>query len=484
MVAVPVGFAAAAGTTLAMPAHQAGDLIVAWAYQGTSNTNTIPLPAGYTATAGQSGAGANSQSSRLAYKVATSNAEPFGEWTNAEEVAVHVVRGFDPTRPIGGTSTMTGVADVTFPEITLEVTDGTSMVLAFAGWRTSSGNLGAATFSGLTQRTNVANGAISRSTSYDTNGGVAAFPTTSSNQATGFRYRTVAIEVRAAPNAAPGPIAGSSTANIPAISAQAAARLALAAVAVPVLGAVLTATSATHPILARFEATLGDVSAQGAAGAEVSGAATLLPGAITASASGSIPLRASATSSLDAVSIIAAGGVEAMAGSVAEVTLGPVIGSSAAFAYLAGTASITLGAVEVAALGGWEPSGDYDTIDIPSAHRFVVPARQRQFVVPSRPRSFSISKGTCMSMITKYAAEERQYQADWSADLNGQSIVGEIGATSTDPELIVDRVTHDGAVMKFWLQGGTPGRFPKIEFRIETSGGEDIVWRQTVEVSA
>lgn len=236
------------------------------------------------------------------------------------------------------------------------------------------------------------------------------------------------------------------------------------------------------PLRAESSATLGYVSAQGAAGVKVSGVAALLPGAITAAASGSIPLRASATSSLDVVSITATGAAGAMAGGVAEVTLGAVTGSSAAFAYLASAASITLGAVKVAALGGWEPSGDYDTIDIPSAHRFVVPARQRRFAVPYRQRIFSISKGTCMSMITKYAAEERQYQADWSADLNGQSIVGEIAAISGDPEMIVDRVTHDGAIMKFWLQGGTPGRYPRIEFKLSTSGGEELIWQQSVSV--
>lgn len=200
-----VGQAAAAATSVALPAHQPGDLIVIWAYQGTSNANTIALASGYTATAGQSGIGANSQSSRTAYKIATSSSELSGEWTNAEEVIAHVYRGVDQTTPIGGTSSMTGVADVTFPAITLAISDGSSWIAAFAGWRTSSANLGTAAFPGLTQRTNINLGTVSRSTTFDTATGVASFPVTSSSGATGFRYRTVAIEIRAAADATPQP---------------------------------------------------------------------------------------------------------------------------------------------------------------------------------------------------------------------------------------------------------------------------------------
>lgn len=115
-------------------------------------------------------------------------------------------------------------------------------------------------------------------------------------------------------------------------------------------------------------------------------------------------------------------------------------------------------------------------IVIPLGHRFVIPVRQRSFVLPRRQRSYLIRKGTSMATITKYAAEERQYQADWAADLNGQALVGDIEATAGDPALLVDRVTYNGSVMKFWLAGGSPNAVTTLQFRANTNGGERLEW--------
>ncbi len=119
-------------------------------------------------------------------------------------------------------------------------------------------------------------------------------------------------------------------------------------------------------------------------------------------------------------------------------------------------------------------------IIIPLGNRFVIPRQPRAFIVAPRQRAFIIRKGARMPPIRKYRAEERQYQADWSADLNGQTLVDEIVPTSSDPALIVNRVTFDGPIMKFWLEGGTPGTIATISFVAPTSGGEDLVWSQVV----
>jgi hypothetical protein len=126
--------------------------------------------------------------------------------------------------------------------------------------------------------------------------------------------------------------------------------------------------------------------------------------------------------------------------------------------------------------------GALPPIEIPVANRFIVPARQRAFVITARPRAFIIRKGARMSPIRKHRTEERRYSADWTFDLAGQSITGDIVASSNDPALIVDRVTYAGAIMWFWLRGGTPGEVSTILFTAPTSGQEHLSWAQTVSI--
>ena len=84
-----VGAAQASGTTITLPAHQAGDIIVMWA---TSVINTITQPSGWTGTAVAGGQSVGS--GILAYKIAASSSEVSGTWTNAKALMVAVYRGF------------------------------------------------------------------------------------------------------------------------------------------------------------------------------------------------------------------------------------------------------------------------------------------------------------------------------------------------------------------------------------------------------
>lgn len=86
---------AAAGTTSAtLPTHQAGDLILAFAFRD-GLAFAPPLPSGWTNIAN---AGANSTGARLAYKVAQSSSETSDTWTNATRVIFLVYRNAE----IGG----------------------------------------------------------------------------------------------------------------------------------------------------------------------------------------------------------------------------------------------------------------------------------------------------------------------------------------------------------------------------------------------
>ncbi len=71
-----------------LPAHQSGDLILAYAFRDGSTTQST-LPAGWTSIAANIG---TSYAARFAFKVATSNSEASGTWTNATRVLFLVYR--------------------------------------------------------------------------------------------------------------------------------------------------------------------------------------------------------------------------------------------------------------------------------------------------------------------------------------------------------------------------------------------------------
>jgi hypothetical protein len=99
-----VSNAIAATTTLSMPSHQTGDLIIGFGY---SNSNTlIPDVSGWLSP--------RRFGNRLLvhYKIAASNSESFGTWTNASHVATIVYRDTTNYLILGSTGT-SGSADNT-----------------------------------------------------------------------------------------------------------------------------------------------------------------------------------------------------------------------------------------------------------------------------------------------------------------------------------------------------------------------------------
>ncbi len=155
-----VGGSSAAATSIAIPTHVAGDLIVIWAYRdGSTTPPTVPAAAGtvpaFTTIDGPTGANLNS--AVCAWAVAAGTTDTSGTWTNATGISVEVWRGAAAV-PIGGHAQSGGNiasgANIAIPAITLTATDGTSAILAFAGWTTvTAWNAAPA---GYTQRSNVA----------------------------------------------------------------------------------------------------------------------------------------------------------------------------------------------------------------------------------------------------------------------------------------------------------------------------------------
>ena len=119
-----VGAAQASATTITLPAHQAGDIIVMWAVSGG---NTITRPSGWTGTAV---GGTNPGRGVLAYKIAASSSEVSGTWSSAKALMVAVYRGFT-TATVG--SAVTGSSNPSFSSLS---TSGGWMILG-AHWQSS-----------------------------------------------------------------------------------------------------------------------------------------------------------------------------------------------------------------------------------------------------------------------------------------------------------------------------------------------------------
>jgi len=126
------------GTTSAtLPAHQSGDLILAFAFRDGS-TSQATQPSGWTQI---DTAAANSCAARVAYKVAASNSETTGTWTDATKVIFLVYRGVNitsitaiDTQSTGSSTTVTYNANGFW--------QGLSRLVAFAGHRNTDTALG------------------------------------------------------------------------------------------------------------------------------------------------------------------------------------------------------------------------------------------------------------------------------------------------------------------------------------------------------
>lgn len=125
-----VGSASAAGTTITLPDHQAGDMLVILAAR---NNNTGPsVPSGWTTLPGAP-AGANTLNHVVGTRIATDSNTVSGTWTNAVNLIALVVRG-DYDLSVGGQGWNSNASStsVAFPALSGVATDGTSSGLRLA----------------------------------------------------------------------------------------------------------------------------------------------------------------------------------------------------------------------------------------------------------------------------------------------------------------------------------------------------------------
>ncbi len=165
-----VGQATSNTTSVTLPTHNVGDLMIVFAYR--SSNNTVPtVPAGWTTINSSSGA---NNSSVQAYRIATGSDTATG-WTNATQLVALVYRGVSTTSPIGtvGVPQQANSKIVTYPALALSVTNGTSWVVGSAGAASIISTLETPPV-GMTLRNNVV-GASAEASGFDTNGGVSSW---------------------------------------------------------------------------------------------------------------------------------------------------------------------------------------------------------------------------------------------------------------------------------------------------------------------
>jgi hypothetical protein len=185
-----VHFIAASGvtaTSMTLPTHQSGDIVVMFAYR--SNNNTAPaLPATWS---GVGATGGNTNSSRLAYKFVTSGNTPSDTWTNATHLVAHVYRECANVGGFAGSSQANSTT-ITYPTVTMQNNNGRSIVVGFAGHRTAS-NVETAP-AGMVNRASA--GAGPEVAGHDTETGVTGWSATNVTVNTSAASRSWTLELR------------------------------------------------------------------------------------------------------------------------------------------------------------------------------------------------------------------------------------------------------------------------------------------------
>jgi hypothetical protein len=160
-----------------LPAFNAGDIAIVSAYRDGSTT-APSLPAGWidwpTGADGSTNArGTVTNSFRIGYRILVGGDTTTGTWTNANSVTVGVYRGQHSSTPAGDMANIINAGTAyDYGALTMDVSDGTSWVIATSGSRDPAAAIGTPT--GFTNRENDVN-ATERAAFHDSNGGLSAY---------------------------------------------------------------------------------------------------------------------------------------------------------------------------------------------------------------------------------------------------------------------------------------------------------------------
>jgi len=188
-----VGAASAAATSLTLPTHQAGDLLLVFAYRSGATTPPT-VPTGWTVV---SQGGNNNNAAVLAYQLAAGAGTASGTWANATHISTSAYRSSAGVLALGANASDGGSGDVlSYPGLTLQDADGSSWLAAFGGHRQATNVEVAPT--GMTNRTSTAT--AGESAAHDTNSTATTWTTrtvTVAPSSGGTQgWRTAVLEIR------------------------------------------------------------------------------------------------------------------------------------------------------------------------------------------------------------------------------------------------------------------------------------------------
>lgn len=157
-----INAAANANTSVAIPAHQVGDLLVVCSINMYTTTAPTKPSASGTVPNWEYIDNANSASgsgvATACFKATATNTTS-GTWGSASHMLVAVLRGQNATSPIGGHASVGGTgADSTSPSISLTHSDGSSVLLYFHSHTNLQSTAWDSAPSGFTRRASAASG--------------------------------------------------------------------------------------------------------------------------------------------------------------------------------------------------------------------------------------------------------------------------------------------------------------------------------------
>lgn len=203
MVAAFITSASAEATSVTLPAHQAGDiLLMVAARTGTSSLATVP--AGWHICYTRAIGSAPARSMILAWKIAASSGETSGTWTNANLLTCAVYRHSTNVIVMGRGNGSNNVATVTVPYVALSqnttsnntpnLQGASELVVGVVLTAENTGD-GAAAPSGMTNRTTFAGASAGYIAIHDTTTTVTSFPATNVTAAGSVNSVTITAEL-------------------------------------------------------------------------------------------------------------------------------------------------------------------------------------------------------------------------------------------------------------------------------------------------
>jgi hypothetical protein len=348
-----IGSAGAAASSVTLPTHQTGDLLVVYAYNDSSTT--IPsIPSGWEFGGAHGG---NTNGCRLAWRIATSSSESSGTWTNATGIIAHVYRN----RSFGAASIFSGgnSTSLSFNSLTLTDTSGSSLIGLMAASR-STDNLSGMAPSGFQHRQSVNNAANPQMVSYDSTSGVSSFAGVTITTSNSGNRKTASFEL-----VSTGLVADLSvTLGAMTVSSAGVVETPNAAVLNTTFGSLTLSASGVLGgiIFADPVAPLGGFPIGEPYGRILESNAVLdvTLGALSLSSTGGVSTIATLTKTLDALTLSAAGQVGATIGILTQ-TLGALTLSSTASLPTIGDSSVAFGTLTLSSTGSLPTVGSLST---------------------------------------------------------------------------------------------------------------------------